>query len=256
MTEGINRRALFLKLARGAAGAVVGGSVWAAWVRKGQAAAVTVLRPPGALAEAQFQAACIKCGQCVTACPYAVLRLGDLHGDVPVGTPTFTPRDAPCELCPDLPCVVACPTGALAADLKTPEAARMGVAVLDGHSCLAFNGLRCEACYRACPLIDDALTLRYRHQGRTGVHAFFEPVVNPDTCTGCGQCERACPTDVASIKVFPPGLTQGVLGAHYRLGWTHDAPVTQRFEQGPAPAPVDTGQAAPGLDYLNAGGRP
>ncbi|MCA9545341.1 MAG: ferredoxin-type protein NapG [Myxococcales bacterium] len=241
-------------MGRGAAGAAVCASAWSAWIRKGQAAAVNVLRPPGALPEARFQAACIKCGQCVTACPYDILRLADLGEDVPVGTPTFDPRQGPCALCPDLPCVKACPTGALDPTLTVAEEARMGRAVLDPHSCLAFNGLRCEACYRACPLIDEAIRLAYRHQARTGVHAFFEPVVNPDACTGCGQCERACPTDVASIQVFPTALVAGRLGAHYRLGWTHDAPVTEAFEQGPQPAPAaPAGEAAPGVDYLNGG---
>jgi ferredoxin-type protein NapG len=197
----------------------------------------------------------VKCGQCVSACPYDTLSLAGVAGDVPVGTPFFVPRQTPCELCEDVPCARACPTGALDAELPSPRAARMGVAVLDPHACLAMQGLRCEACYRACPLIDEALTLAYRHQGRTGVHAFFEPVVDPTICTGCGKCERACVTEKASIFVLPHALAQGRMGAHYRLGWTHDAPVTEGFQQGPkpvAPGPTD----GDGLDYLNAEGLP
>lgn len=248
------RRALFLRLARGAAGACVAGSVWGAWVRRGQAAP-TVLRPPGALPEADFQAACIKCGQCVTACPYDTLQLAGVRSDVPLGTPFLTPRAVPCELCEDVPCARACPTGALDAQLPGPRDARMGVAVLDPDSCLAIQGLRCEACYRACPLIDEAIKLEYRHQTRTGVHAYFEPVVNPEVCTGCGKCEHACPTDKAAIFVLPHALAKGRIGQHYRLGWTHDAQVTETFEQGPAPAAPPPAEA-PGLDYLNSGDLP
>jgi ferredoxin-type protein NapG len=43
--------------------------------------------------------------------------------------------------------------------------------------------------------------------------------VHSDACTGCGKCEKACPTEVASIKVLPLYMAKGRLGAHYRLGW-------------------------------------
>ena len=33
------------------------------------------LRPPGALGEADFLAACTRCGQCVAACPFDTLTL-------------------------------------------------------------------------------------------------------------------------------------------------------------------------------------
>jgi len=39
---------------------------------------ITRLRPPGALNEDKFLAACIKCGQCVQVCPVEAIRLADL----------------------------------------------------------------------------------------------------------------------------------------------------------------------------------
>ena len=36
------------------------------------------LRPPGALPEKDFLAACTRCGQCVQACPYDMLYLASL----------------------------------------------------------------------------------------------------------------------------------------------------------------------------------
>ncbi len=239
------------KLLQGLAGAFVGGSLWGAHL-KGARAAPTTLRPPGALAEeAAFARACIKCGACVSACPYDTLRLADLSEQAPVGTPTFSPREVPCEMCEDIPCVRDCPTGALDAGMEDIRAARMGVAVLDPSSCLSMQGLRCEACYRACPVIDRALRLEYRHQERTGVHAYFEPVVDPERCTGCGKCEHACVTEVAAIRVRPRALALGRIGSHYRLGWEEQTPVTEDFRPGPAPPP-STAPTAPGLDYLNS----
>ena len=37
---------------------------------------------------------------------------------------------------------------------------------------------------------------------------------------GCGKCEKACILDEAAIKVMPTTLAKGLLGKHYRLGWS------------------------------------
>ena len=58
------------------------------------------------------------------------------------------------------------------------------------ETCLNFLGLRCDVCYRVCPVIDKAITLETRHNARTGKHAIFEPIVHADACTGCGKCEK------------------------------------------------------------------
>jgi ferredoxin-type protein NapG len=96
----------------------------------------------------------------------------------------------------------------------------MGLAVLVDHeTCLNFLGLRCDICYRVCPVIDKAITLETQINDRTGKHALFIPVVHSDHCTGCGKCEKACPTEIAAIKVFPLYMAKGQLSSHYRLGW-------------------------------------
>ncbi len=112
----------------------------------------------------------------------------------------------------------ACPTGALDPALTSVEAARMGVALVDPASCLSFQGLRCEVCYRACPESNKALVIDTtpREQSK---HAMFLPVVKPDHCTGCGMCEQACPTDEAAIRVQAREAVLGQIGRHYRLGW-------------------------------------
>ncbi len=154
-------------------------------------------------------------------CPYDILSLAKPEEPVASGTPYFVARQAACEMCPDIPCVKACPTGALDGKLTDIDQARMGLAVLvDQENCLNFLGLRCEICYRACPLIDKAITLEQQVNTRTGQHARFIPVVHADACTGCGKCERACPLEAAAaIKVYPVELARGEPGKHYRLGW-------------------------------------
>ncbi|MEN8175125.1 MAG: ferredoxin-type protein NapG [Pseudomonadota bacterium] len=190
------------------------------FAKQSQALPAQAIRPPGALPEDDFLGACIRCGLCVRDCPYDILHLSELGDPIPLGTPYFVAREIPCEMCEDIPCVAACPTGALDHALTNIDDARMGLAVLiDQETCLNFLGLRCEVCYRVCPLIDEAITLERQHNVRTGMHARYLPTVHSDTCTGCGKCEHACVLEEAAIKVLPEKVAKGRLGRHYRPGW-------------------------------------
>lgn len=256
---GFARRTLLATAVKAAAG------VGCAALLVGQAAAprrtlaATALRPPGAGPEAEFLAACVRCGLCVRACPYDTLVLADLAdgsvaggmpGGASAGTPCFEARRVPCEMCEDIPCVAACPTGALDKGLTDIAKARMGTAVLVGHeTCLNMLGLRCDVCYRVCPLMGQAITLETRHNERTGKHAYLLPVVHTDACTGCGKCEKSCVLDEAAIKVLPAELARGRIGGHYRLGWEEKArnggelvdgiiDLPDRGTPAPAPAPA------------------
>jgi ferredoxin-type protein NapG len=222
--EKASRREFLAATARTACAAGFFGAALALWVKESQARPATALRPPGALAEEKFLGACARCGLCVRDCPYNTLKLAEPGPGPAVGTPYFEARAVPCEMCSDIPCVVACPTGALDKKLTDIAKAKMGVAVLVGHeTCLNHLGLRCDVCYRVCPLMGKAITLDRLHNERTGKHARFIPIVHSEACTGCGKCEKACPLDEAAIKVLPPKLALGVLGAHYRLGWEEKA---------------------------------
>jgi len=178
------------------------------------------IRPPGALPEADFLAACIRCGICVNDCPYDILKLAEFGDAVPTGTPYFTARTNPCEMCEDIPCIPNCPTGALDHTLTDINESRMGLAVIvDQETCIAFLGLRCEVCFNICPIRGEAITLTYLHNKRSSKHALFIPVVHSDACTGCGLCEKACILEEAAIKILPTHLAKGELGHHYRIGW-------------------------------------
>lgn len=190
------------------------------YAKQARALPAQALRPPGARIESDFQGACIRCGLCVRDCPYTILSLATPGEAVATGTPYFTARAKPCEMCEDIPCVKACPTGALDHSLTDINLAKMGLAVLaDQENCLNFLGMRCDVCYRVCPRIDKAITLELQHNDRTSKHAMFLPTVRSDQCTGCGKCEASCVLQTAAIKVLPAKLAKGELGAHYRMGW-------------------------------------
>ncbi len=168
------------------------------------------LRPPGALAERDFMAACVRCGLCVQACPFGTLRLAGPEGPFASGTPYFRAREVPCEMCETLPCVPVCPTGALQPALKRIEDARIGVAALSRpEGCYSFIGAaRCNSCARACPLGERAIVMK---PGRTRLGGRFTPTVDPATCTGCGKCEKACiaPEAVITVSAFRDGRRGG-----------------------------------------------
>jgi ferredoxin-type protein NapG len=185
---------------------VAGGLVAVPFLRRADAQSF-MLRPPGALEEKRFLGACVKCGKCAQACPFKAVKLAGPEAGVAIGTPQIIARDEPCQLCPDLPCVKACPSGALDKGLTEIEKVRMGTAVIvDRENCLSIRGLRCEVCYRNCPLIDKAITIEPRHNERTGTHTIMEPVVHRDKCVGCGICEKTCVREkpVIVVQRMPP----------------------------------------------------
>jgi len=227
-----SRRRFLEKISRAAGGAALSGMVpgimLGLYSQQSKSLPADAIRPPGVNNEADFLSACVRCGLCVRDCPYDTLKLSSLGDSVASGsaqgiapgTPYFKARDIPCEMCEDIPCVKACPTGALDPQLKVIDDAKMGLAVLIDHeACIAFQGLRCEVCYNVCPVRDKAISIEFSHNKRTAKHALFIPVVHSTDCTGCGKCEHACILDEAAIKVLPIKLAKGELGKHYRLGW-------------------------------------
>ncbi len=239
MANSNNKRRKFMATTLQSVGlTALGGLLWSGYSDEVKASPL-VLRPPSALPEEDFLKACIKCGLCAEACVNrdsnqdrdGTQREGTLimakGGDHKmIGTPFFIPTEVPCYMCDDIPCVPVCPSGAL--DIKSVlnqkdeldiNMARMGLAVVHKESCVAFWGIQCDACYRACPLLDEAITLEYQKNERTGKHAYLLPIVHSDVCTGCGLCEKACITEEPAIFVLPIEEATGKAGDHYVKGW-------------------------------------
>lgn len=148
-------------------------------------------RPPGALDELAFLAACTRCGDCIDVCPPGAIIKASAGAGFSVGTPIVDPAVQPCTVCPDMPCARACPTGAL----KIPEAGwegyRLARLELVPERCIAFDNVECGVCARACPLGEKAL--RLDEAGR--------PVILAEGCVGCGVCVKACVTSPSSLQL-------------------------------------------------------
>ncbi|NRP13283.1 NAD(P)H-quinone oxidoreductase subunit I, chloroplastic [Aliiroseovarius sp. xm-m-379] len=193
------------------------------------------LRPPGAIPEDEFLAACIKCGQCVQVCPVEAIKLADGDEGYGLGVPYIDARGQACDFsCDAVQCVLACPTGALSHDIATKEEVSIGFARLaDPAACLAMQGLGfeghargqdfegllryreidrwtpikvadhpydlelCDLCVRECP-IEDAIYLEPLSDAPDEKR--HQPIVT-DKCVGCGTCEMMCPTEPAAIVI-------------------------------------------------------
>lgn len=88
-----------------------------------------LLRPPAAVNEDDFLSLCIKCGQCLQVCPYDSIILADVDMGNGLGTPHIDSLRRGCYLCPLLPCVLACPSGALDHHVEDVKKLEMGIAI-------------------------------------------------------------------------------------------------------------------------------
>lgn len=140
------------------------------------------LRPPGALPEVGFLAACTRCGECVTVCPPRAIQVAPPSAGLSAGTPYLDLRRTPCIACLTMPCVTACPTDALLMPAKQWDGFRFGLVELVPERCVTFRGQTCKACAEACPRQEKALVMD--EDGH--------PVLRQEGCVGCGVCIRAC----------------------------------------------------------------
>jgi len=156
---------------------------------------VPLLRPPGALSERAFLQACTRCDKCLNACPKdAIQRVPKKMGFLIMDTPYIDPIKVPCVMCDDLPCISACPDGALLPVPGGPADVEMGYAILDKKKCQSYGHTFCQQCVIDCP-VPGAITQNREQQ----------PVFHKDICTGCGVCVRSCSTVniPVAIKIKP-----------------------------------------------------
>ena len=182
------------------------------------------LRPPGAVKEKDFLALCIKCGQCLQVCPYHSIKLADIGKGYGVGTPYIDSIERGCYACSAVPCVLACPSGALDHSIEKPDDIEMGVAVLESpETCLSVLNKKIPNGYdkkmevflnnvtNPTPLEEDLLESFKGKEGKScSLCVDMCPIPNPmsaiamirtegvvkpeiyEGCIGCGVCVEVC----------------------------------------------------------------
>jgi len=166
-----------------------------------------LMRPPGALDEPDFLARCIRCGECMKACPNNALQPSFSEAGLEgLWTPVLVPRVGYCEPSCVL-CSQVCPTGAIweitpkekawAVGVDTEsKPIRIGTAFYDHGRCLPWAmATECIVCEEWCPTSPKAIYLQSAEviDAKGQMKVLKQPRVDPEHCVGCGACEYACP---------------------------------------------------------------
>ena len=185
-----------------------------------------LLRPPGSLEEKEFLARCVRCGQCMKACPTNSIQPALLEAGIEgLWTPMLVMRVGSCEYnC--VQCSQVCPTGAIwhmKEDEKLGKVARPGVsgepkpvkigtAFYDRSRCLPWSmDIPCIVCEEFCPVSPKAIWVIEEQVTKSdgSVITVQQPRVDVDRCVGCGACENVCPVqDKPAIYVTNIGETR------------------------------------------------
>ncbi|NJD26166.1 MAG: ferredoxin-type protein NapF [Betaproteobacteria bacterium] len=149
---------------------------------RGRPRAEGEIRPPWAIAEAEFLSACTRCSDCIVACPQGILAAGGGN------YPRVDFGRGECTFCSD--CVTACRPHAL---LRVGDDAPWTLRARIGDTCLPRRNVECRVCGDWC----GAGAIRFAP--RLGGSPL--PAVDDERCTGCGACVAPCP--VAAIAIGP-----------------------------------------------------
>ncbi len=160
------------------------------------------LRPPGAIKEESFTGQCLRCGNCISACPSGIIHPDTGHaGILGIMAPVVRYENEYCrEKCNA--CTNVCPSGAIKhLNVKEKHEYIIGEAILNTQLCYLVRGINdCNICERCCPF--DAIQIYWDDEEYV---AF--PFVDTLKCNGCGACEFYCPTGmIKAIKVWKKAI--------------------------------------------------
>jgi formate hydrogenlyase subunit 6/NADH:ubiquinone oxidoreductase subunit I len=171
---------------------------------------VRLIRPPGALGERKFLAACIRCYRCQDACDIGAIQFYSEADGKYYHSPYIDPALKSCNLC--MKCTLACPTGALV-HMRAEEKDKVAMASVELFEdlCLSYKAKAirneqallmemgrpptesaarverrgpCGECHMFCPLREEAIRLE--------PGSFLAPIIVKENCVGCGMCEEIC----------------------------------------------------------------
>lgn len=145
-------------------------------------------RMPWQVNEQQFTDQCSRCLACLDKCPAQIISRGD------GGFPTVDFQRGECTFCQA--CVEVCPEPVFR---PTDEPAWQQQAVV-ADNCLTEQGVMCRSCEDNCEPQAISFPLRRTDKPRGGLPS---PVIDIDSCTGCGGCVNSCPAQAIKIEPSP-----------------------------------------------------
>ncbi|MFL5812468.1 MAG: 4Fe-4S binding protein [Bdellovibrionia bacterium] len=162
-----------------------------------------LIRPPMSREEHDFLSSCIRCGECMKACPTGILKPANLeHGFRALWSPVMVPTEGYCVQGCNA-CSQACPTDAIMKyPIEEKYSYKAGTAVFESSRCIAHTENKfCNECVRVCPT--NAIDFHKGWQPEGAVSGADVPApegqtstrpyhVNFDRCVGCGACENVC----------------------------------------------------------------
>ncbi|BAH76249.1 4Fe-4S binding protein [Solidesulfovibrio magneticus] len=167
-----SRRGAVALLAAGAAGAF-SAPLWRVEDAAGLGRSPLLIRPPGSLDEERFLARCIRCGQCMRACPSNIIQPSvTTAGLIGLWTPVLNYRLGRSGCQPNcIACGQVCPTAAIRplglqeklgqGDYAAAGPIRLGTAFVDRTRCLPWAmGRPCIVCQEVCPVSPKAIFVR------------------------------------------------------------------------------------------------
>jgi len=164
-----------------------------------------IIRPPGANEE-DMTAKCIRCGECIKACPTGAIQPSRLEaGGELLWTPLLVMRSGFCQYSCNA-CGQACPVAAIPAlSLARKKVTIIGRAFIDRSRCLPWaQNTPCSVCEEMCPVPRKAIllsTTEVKKEDGSKI-TLQRPTVLAGRCIGCGLCEYKCPVaGEAAIRV-------------------------------------------------------
>jgi len=162
-----------------------------------------LIRPPGVSGEKEFLNKCIRCGNCMRACPTNGLQPVIFEsGFSGIWTPHLVPEIGYCEYNCNL-CGKVCPTGAIPKlSLADKKEKKLGLACINKDICIPWSqNKECIVCEEHCPVPEKAIKAYEENIFGKNIK---KPYVDSSLCVGCGICQNKCPTrPIRAVRVSP-----------------------------------------------------
>jgi len=129
-----------------------------------------------------FHQDCTQCGDCINVCETKVIVKGS------GGFPGINFDIGECTFC--YACAESCDES-----IFSPKTVKPWQKVAEvSDACLARKNIECRSCSDAC----EPMAIEFQLQiGKVG-----QPIIDIDTCTGCGGCVSVCPVSAIDVSTL------------------------------------------------------